>query len=107
MGKSMDIYSHAFPGTCQGGFTKTNKKKDMAETCMLMESGNVAVHMICEAGGDLLTPLAWGSFLEKQGEIVLAFAGTQMQEIEMFQYTIMAEPIFFEYKNYYLGFTTG
>merc|ERR1719421_705929 len=62
---------------------------------------------VCMRGPGLLKPLAWASFLQKDGEMVLSFQGTQIQKYEMFMYTIKASPIFIEYKNYYAGFKTG
>merc|ERR1711988_954058 len=40
------------------------------------------------------------TFIVKDGEVVLTFQGTKLQEFAMFEFTIKQEPIFFEYKNY-------
>jgi hypothetical protein len=103
---SMMVYADAFPGSCAGGFTKQTKKVvGKQEFCA--EVNSEAAMMICHKGGGILKPLAWASFLEKEGEVVLAFQGTQITKYEMFAYTILAAPVFFEYKNYYAGFKTG
>jgi hypothetical protein len=103
---SMMVYADAFPGSCAGGFTKQTKKVvGKQEFCA--EVNSEAAMMICHKGGGILKPLAWASFLEKDGEVVLAFQGTQITKYEMFAYTILAAPVFFEYKNYYAGFKTG
>merc|ERR1719375_306640 len=104
--ESMMVYSHAFPGSCAGGFTKASKKKDASAMCG-KQMGPMAMEL-CEGGMQfILSPLAWASFLYKDSEIVLAFQGTQMHKFQMLQYTFKADPIFFEYMNYFSGHHSG
>jgi hypothetical protein len=104
--ESMMIYSHEFPGSCAGGFAKSSKKVDASAMCGKQMSGEAME--ICNGGfSQILKPLAWASFLYKDDEIVLAFQGTQMHKFAMLQYTFKADPIFFEYVNYFSGHHSG
>jgi hypothetical protein len=110
---SMELYAHAFMGSCSGGFSPKSKEFEKDDTyykaiCMSIE-GSPGAEMLCGEGQNmgLLKPTAWASFLSKGNDYVLAFTGTQMHKKEMFVYTTKSSPILFEYKNYVKGYKTG
>merc|ERR1719230_1727836 len=87
---SMELYTHAFLGSCSGGFSPQNKDLEKNHpyykaVCSALE-GKPEQEIFCgsEIMTKLLKPTAWASYLEKGIDIVLAFTGTQMHKKEMF-----------------------